>query len=51
MIEVDGAKVRNDVAPILLNDRTLLPVRFVSEYLNCKVDWNEQTRTTTITAK
>lgn len=30
-----------DVAPVILNGRTLVPVRFVAESLNAKVDWDE----------
>lgn len=38
-----------DVAPKIINDRTMLPVRFVAEKFNFNVDWNEQTRTITVT--
>jgi len=39
----------HDVKPIIINDRTMLPLRFVAENLGCKVDWNATTRTITIT--
>ncbi len=39
----------HDVKPIIINDRTMLPLRFVAENLGCKVDWNGTTRTITIT--
>ena len=29
----------NDVAPVIRNDRTMLPARFVAENLGAKVDW------------
>ncbi len=38
----------HDVKPIIVNDRTMLPLRFVAENLGCKVDWNGTTRTITI---
>ncbi len=42
-----GVIKRNDVAPIIVNDRTLLPVRFISENLGAAVDWNaEQSKAT-----
>jgi photosystem II stability/assembly factor-like uncharacterized protein len=39
----------HDVKPIIINDRTMLPLRFVAESLGCKVDWDAATRTITIT--
>ena len=38
----------HDVRPIIINDRTMLPLRFVAESLGCKVEWNASTRTITI---
>jgi len=37
------------VVPLIINGRTMLPVRFVAENLGCKVEWNSQTKTVTIT--
>jgi photosystem II stability/assembly factor-like uncharacterized protein len=39
----------HDVMPVIINARTMLPLRFVAESLGCKVDWNGTTRTITIT--
>ncbi len=39
----------HNVKPIIINDRTMLPLRFVAENLGCKVDWDAATRTITIT--
>lgn len=38
-----------DVAPTVINDRTMLPIRFIAESFKFKVDWNEETQTITIT--
>ena len=38
-----------DVAPKIINDRTMLPIRFIAEKFNFDVDWNEETRTITVT--
>ncbi len=38
-----------DVAPALINERTMLPIRFVAESFKFKVDWAEETQTVTIT--
>ena len=39
----------HDVKPIIINDRTMLPLRFVAESLGCTVDWDPTTRNITIT--
>ena len=39
----------HDVKPIIVNDRTMLPLRFVVEHLGCTVDWDAATKTITIT--
>ncbi len=38
----------HDVRPIIVNDRTMLPLRFVAESLGCEVKWDNDTRTITI---
>ena len=38
----------HNVKPIIINDRTMLPLRFVAESLGCTVDWNGATKTITI---
>ena len=44
-----GKTVENDVAPIIVKDRTMLPARFVAENLGAKVEWNAEKRQATIT--
>ena len=39
---VNGENIANDVAPIVVNDRTMLPVRFVAEALGATVSWDER---------
>ena len=46
---VFGETKSNDVAPIIRNDRTMLPARFVAENLGATVEWDNDTRTVTIT--
>jgi len=38
-----------DVEPIIQNNRTLVPLRFVAYALDAQVDWNRSTRVVTIT--
>ena len=45
---VFGKRVSNDVAPLIVNDRTMLPARFVAESLGAKVSWNEEEEIVTI---
>ncbi|MBQ7033290.1 MAG: copper amine oxidase N-terminal domain-containing protein [Clostridia bacterium] len=46
---VFGRNVTNDVAPKLVNDRTMLPIRFVAEALGGTVLWDEENRRVSIT--
>jgi len=39
---VDGQVKTMDTVPVLVNDRTMLPARFVAENLGYEVLWNEQ---------
>lgn len=48
-IYVNKALKELDTAPIIIDDRTLVPVRAVSEALGCTVDWDGETRTVAIT--
>jgi len=43
--------IQMDVAAQVVNDRTLVPIRFVAESLGCNVDWNEEAQTATVTNK
>jgi len=47
---VDGIEKKMDVAPFIdkSSNRTLVPVRFVSEFLGGTVDWDATTKTVTI---
>lgn len=47
---VFGEEVENDVAPIIRNDRTMLPIRFIAEALGADVEWDNDTRTVTVSA-
>ena len=38
-----------DVAPTIINDRTMLPIRFIAESFKFAVSWDENTQTVTIT--
>lgn len=45
---IDGAAKTMDVPARLINDKTLVPLRFLSEELGFDVQWDENTRTVTI---
>lgn len=40
-----------DQPPVIVNDRTLVPIRFVSEALGAKVDWDAASRTVRINSE
>ena len=40
--------VQIDAAPVIINGRTMVPIRVIAENLNCKVDWDAQSKTVTI---
>lgn len=46
----DGSEeeISLDVAPIILNDRTCLPIRAVAEAFGAGVDWDDTTKTVSI---
>lgn len=48
---VFGQIKTNDVAPKIVNDRTMLPARFVAENLGAEVSWNEEKELVTIKGK
>ncbi|MHB8156727.1 MAG: stalk domain-containing protein [Desulfocucumaceae bacterium] len=45
---VGGQKKVMDTTPVIRNDRTMVPVRFVGEYLGAAVNWDPQAQTVTI---
>lgn len=45
---VDGNPVKTDSPPIIRNDRTLVPLRTISEYLGYEVNWNDQLKQVSI---
>ena len=46
----NGNAVTLDVPPMLIADRTLVPVRAISEAFGCQVDWDENTQSVLISS-
>jgi len=46
---VNGVPVSLDVPPRIINGRTMVPIRFVSENFGAEVGWDSDTKTVTIT--
>ena len=46
---VNGKAYEKDAAPVIMNDRTLVPIRFVTESLGGKVAWNEKEKEVVLT--
>ena len=47
-VSVNENTITNDVAPVIRNSRTLVPIRIVTETLGGKVDWNAETKEVTL---
>ena len=43
--QVNKSVVEMDTAPIIIQGRTLVPLRFFAEAFGCEVDWKQETRT------
>ncbi len=43
-------EVEIDSPAVIINSRTMVPVRFISELFGCEVDWNAETKTVSISA-
>lgn len=48
IVNVDNEAVIYDAAPVIRNDRTLGPIRIITEALGGKVDWNGATKEVTL---
>lgn len=48
---VNGQRMMLDVNSVLINDRTMVPLRIVAETLGCTVDWFEANRTVLINSR
>lgn len=46
-VELNGKKLEFDTEPMLINDRTMVPMRKIFESLGAIVDWEEDTQTVT----
>lgn len=58
LLQVDNNKlfknseeIELDVAPTIVNNRTMVPVRVVAEGFSADVEWNGETREVTVTLK
>ena len=49
VLDQSGTNHILDSAPVIINDRTMLPVRFVSEFFGAAVDWDGENRMVSIT--
>lgn len=47
---VNGASVPMDVPAMIIDSRTLIPVRFVAESLSCGIGWDDVSRTVKVTS-
>jgi hypothetical protein len=48
-VRVNGVAKQLDVPPQIINGRTMIPVRFISENLGSQVGWDDKTKKVTVT--
>lgn len=48
---INNKEIQSDVSPQIINDRVLVPVRVISENLNCDVQWDEINQQVVITSR
>ena len=46
-LNINGKDITSEVAPRLINERTMVPVRAILEEIGASVNWNEEQRTVT----
>ena len=51
LMYINSTEITLDTAPIVLSERTLVPVRAVAEGLDCDVNWNSGANTVEIEPK
>ena len=49
-VKINGSEIKIDVPAKIVNERTVVPVRVISEAMDCKVEWSQETKTVTITS-
>lgn len=49
--DINTENVTTDVAPIIMNDRTMIPLRVISENMGADVIWSDEASSVTITTK
>lgn len=48
-VRIDNTTFTNDVAPVIVDNRTMVPIRVVTEALGGKADWNAAAQLVTLT--
>jgi hypothetical protein len=49
-ITIDGKKIESDVPPQIVQNRTMVPIRVISEYFGADVNWRQDSMTVEITS-
>lgn len=50
-VTIDGLQLETDVAPVIVNNRTMVPIRAVSEALGLQVGWVPEQKTVVVTGE
>ncbi|WP_105615418.1 copper amine oxidase N-terminal domain-containing protein [Vallitalea okinawensis] len=49
-IFIDGNQIQSDIEPIIIDGRTMVPLRFIAENFGATVEWDENTNSVIITS-
>jgi len=49
IMKVNGKAVQMDVAPMIINDRTMLPIRYITENIGGQIEWFDTIQAVAIT--
>jgi hypothetical protein len=47
-VQINGVELETDVPPMILNNRTMVPLRAIAEALDARVEWNQELQMITI---
>ncbi|MDR1541201.1 MAG: copper amine oxidase N-terminal domain-containing protein [Clostridiales bacterium] len=47
-ISIDGRELKTDVPPMIINDRTMVPLRAIGEAFGCRFEWDDGAKLVTI---
>ncbi|MFS0725600.1 copper amine oxidase N-terminal domain-containing protein [Paenibacillus sp. 1P07SE] len=50
VVQVNGSSITMDIAPLVKDGATYIPLRYLAELIGAEIDWDQQNQVTTVTA-